>query len=385
VGAAILTTPVWLTERRARAGAREYDGRVSSDDAARVIDEARRICAVPAPSFGEAARAELVAGLLSGAAGAPARIDATGNVIARLGGEGPDTIVFAAHLDTVFAAGTEIAFREDDGRLGAPGLGDNSIAVAALLHLGRALHGRPLRRPVALVATVGEEGMGDLRGAKALLDELPCGAFVAVEGLTLESIKVVAVGSARLRATVFGPGGHPWMHRGTPSAVHGLVEALAPALVEARAAGVVVNVGVLRGGTVINAIAAEASAEIDLRSEDDAVLQATAARVIAILSAVEEGLHAVVEVVGRRPGGRIAPDHPLLAAAREARARVGLPPAREEAASTDANAAHGRGIPAITVGVTTGGNAHRLEEFIDVAPVGAGLAALVALAEGLAG
>ncbi len=348
-----------------------------------MIEEARRICAVPAPPFAEGPRGELVAGMLSDAAGVPARMDAIGNVIARLGGEGPETVVFAAHLDTVFDEGTEIAFEEGDGTIAAPGLGDNSIAVASLLHLGRHLVGRELRRPVALVATVGEEGMGDLRGAKALLDEIEVGAFVAVEGLTLESIKVTAVGSTRLRATVHGPGGHPWGHRGTPSAVHGLVEALAPALVEARAAGVVVNVGVLRGGTVINAIASEAHAEIDLRSEDVEMLEAAVARATEVLSIVEDGLHATVEVVGRRPAGRIAADDPLLEAVRTARKRAGLPPAREDAASTDANAALGRGIPGLTVGITTGGNAHRLDEYIDVAPVASGVSALAALADEL--
>jgi tripeptide aminopeptidase len=350
----------------------------------RVVQEARRICAVPAPPFGEAERGLLVAALLA-EAGAPARIDATGNVIAELGGSGPDTVVFAAHLDTVFPAGTHIAFGEGGGRLAAPGVGDNSIAVAALLHLARRLAGRELRRPGALVATVGEEGLGDLRGAKALLDEVACGAFVAIEGLTLAAIKVTGVGSVRLRATVTGPGGHPWIDRGTPSAVHGLAEALAAALREARAAGAVVNAGVIAGGTAINTIASEATAEIDLRSEDGEALAATAGRVRAALEAVDEALEATVETLGRRPAGAIAADHPLLQAARRARARAGLPPAREDAASTDANAAYGRGIPAITVGVTTGGNAHRLDEYVDLAPIPAGLHALAALADEVSG
>ncbi|HEX2105346.1 MAG TPA: M20/M25/M40 family metallo-hydrolase [Solirubrobacteraceae bacterium] len=351
-----------------------------SREAERVLEEARRICAVPAPPFGEAARGRLVAALFA-EAGAPARIDATGNVIAELGGSGPETTVFAAHLDTVFPAGTPIAFAQGDGRLAAPGLGDNSIAIAALLHLARRLAGRELRRPVALVATVGEEGLGDLRGARALLDELACSAFVAVEGLTLQAIKVTGVGSVRFGATVIGPGGHPWIDRGTPSAVHGLAECLAAAVREARAAGVVINAGVIEGGTAINTIASEASAEIDLRAEDDDLLRAAARRVRAALEAVEEGLETTVEALGRRPAGAIALDHPLLEAARRARSRAGLPPAREDAASTDANAAYGRGIPAITVGVTTGGNAHRLDEYIDLAPIPAGLAALAALAE----
>src|SRR3954467_853943 len=195
---------------------------------ARLLDETRRICAMPAPPFGEGPRAELVAWLL-GESGAPARIDDTGNVIARLGPADGDAVVFAAHLDTVFAAGTEIRFEESDGRLAAPGVGDNSIAVAALLHLARHLCGQTLSRPGALVATVGEEGLGDLRGAKAVVDELPVGAFVALEGQMLDAIKLAAVGSVRFRVTIRGPGGHPWGDRGTPSAAHGLVDALSGA------------------------------------------------------------------------------------------------------------------------------------------------------------
>jgi len=338
---------------------------------------------MPAPPFGEGPRAELVAWML-GEAGAPARIDDTGNVIARLGPEGDDAVAFAAHLDTVFAAGTEIRFEESDGRLAAPGVGDNSIAVAALLHLARHLKDRPLARPVALVATVGEEGLGDLRGAKALLDELPVGAFVAVEGQMLHAIKTAAVGSLRLRVTVRGPGGHPWSDRGTASAAHGLVDALSGALAEAHNAGIVLNVGTMRGGTVINAIASEAVAELDLRAEDDRLLQATAKRVQEVVGWAPVGLETTVEALGRRPAGRVAPDHPLVAAARRARERAGLPPAEEGASSTDANAAYGRGIPAITVGVTTGGYAHRLDEYIDLEPIAGGLAALEALAEELA-
>ena len=355
-----------------------------SDAVARLLDDTRRICAMPAPPFAEGPRAELVAWMLE-QAGAPARIDHVGNVIAPLGPAGDDTLVFAAHLDTVFPAGTEIAFVEADGRLAAPGVGDNSIAVAALPHLARHLRGRSLARPVALVATVGEEGLGDLRGAKALLAELPVGAFVALEGQMLESIKLAAVGSVRLRVTIRGPGGHPWGDRGAPSAAHGLVDVLSGALAEAHAAGIVVNVGTLRGGSAINTIADEAVAEIDLRSEDDGLLQATASRIEEIFGWTHDGLDATVEGLGRRPGGRIGPDHPLVQAARRARERAGLPPADEGASSTDANAALGRGIPAITVGLTTGGNAHRLDEYIDLAPIADGLRFVEALAEELAG
>lgn len=353
-------------------------------DAGRVVALARRICAVPAPTFAESARADLVAQLLAEAGAAPER-DGAGNVIAAFG-DGPpgDAVVFAAHLDTVFAAETEIRFVESEGRLAAPGLGDNSLAVAALVELARGLAARPRRRRVVLAATVGEEGLGDLRGAKALVETQPCGAFVAVEGMSLDAITVAAVGSVRLRVVVRGPGGHPWGDRGTPSAVHGLVGPLARIAAEIPEPDLVANVGVLRGGTVINAIAGEAVAEIDVRCEDDARLQEAARRVRAAFEAVAPPLTVEIEALGHRPGGHIAPDHPLLAAAHRARERAGLPPAVQDASSTDANAAHGRGIPAITVGVTTGANAHRLDEYIDLEPVAAGMASLHALVDELA-
>jgi acetylornithine deacetylase/succinyl-diaminopimelate desuccinylase-like protein len=307
-------------------------------------------------------------------------------VIASLGDGGEaDAVVFAAHLDTVFSADTEIVFTEDSGRLAAPGLGDNSLAVAALIELARRLSARRPRRRLVLAATVGEEGLGDLRGAKALLDERPCAAFIAVEGQMLDSLTVAATGSVRFRIVVRGPGGHPWSDRDNPSAVHALLEPLARVVGELQRAGLVANVGVIGGGTVINAIASEARAELDVRSEDELALQRAAEQVRAAFAAVDDGLEVEIAELGHRPGGRIDPDHPLLAAARRARQRAGLPAAPELASSTDANAAHGRGIPAITVGVTTGANAHRLDEYIDLEPLPAGLMALEALAGDLAG
>ena len=181
----------------------------------RVIADTRRICAMPAPPFAEGPRAELVA-YLFGEIGdaAPHRRDRRRPrppppaPRARARSSSPPG------RDTVFAEGTEIVCEQSGGRLSAPGVGDNSVAVAALLHLGRHLHDRPLARPVVLAATVGEEGLGDLRGAKALLEELDVAAFVAIEGQMLEEIRTAGVGSIRLQLTVRGPGGHPWGDRG---------------------------------------------------------------------------------------------------------------------------------------------------------------------------
>lgn len=350
-----------------------------------VLEDAVRICAVPAPTFAEQARAQLVAGMLA-TAGAPARLDAVGNVICGFGPEEQPAVVFAAHLDTVFGPEQPLEVRRDpDGRrIHAPGIGDNSLGVAALVHLARRLAGDPpAAARVLLVATVGEEGLGDLRGVKHLLDAVPCAAFVAVEGAMLGSIKTAAIGSTRLRVTFRGPGGHSWADRGTPSAVHGLLERATRFLASPAPDGAARNIGRISGGTSINTIAAQATLELDLRAERPGPLAQAAAAARTVFGQAPRGLQSDIEIIGERPSGAIAPDHPLLAAARRARAHAGLPPAEEGASSTDANAAHGLGIPAITVGLTTGGGAHRIDEFIDTEPLAGGLTALERLLDEL--
>ncbi len=351
-----------------------------------LLDDAVRICAVPAPTFAEGPRGELVAGLLSGLGGAP-EIDGAGNVLCRFGPADGEATVFAAHLDTVFGSEQPIEIRREHsaGRIHAPGIGDNSLGVAGLLGLARRFAARPPAQAILLAATVGEEGLGDLRGAKHLLATLPCRAFVAVEGAMLDSIRTAGIGSVRYRARVTGPGGHSWGDRGTASAVHGLVQAATRLLAEPAPDGLTRNIGRIGGGTSINTIAAAAELELDLRAADPDVLARGAARARTLLEEPTPGLEVEVETIGERPSGAIPADHPLLEAAREARAAAGLPPAQEGASSTDANAAYGRGIPAITIGLTTGAHAHRVDEYIDTAPLAGGWAALEHLAVALGG
>jgi tripeptide aminopeptidase len=341
-----------------------------------VIADALEICAVAAPTGAEGARAALVAAKLAAAGARPAS-DATGNVVARFGPlDGPAAIV-AAHLDTVFATDTPLEPARDGDLLHGPGIGDDSLALAALVHLARRLAAASPAHPVVLAATVGEEGLGDLRGARGLLDAVACDAFVALEGHGIDTIQTAGIASARLLARASGPGGHSWGDRGTPSAVHLLVAGLQAAL--AAAGDGHLNVGVVRGGTSINTIAAESSAEIDLRDADDATLDD---RVAAVTAALERhGLE--VRPVGRRPGGVTASEHPLVVAARAARAAAGLAEAEEVASSTDANAALGRGLPAISVSLTRGAHAHRLDEHVELAPVPGGLVALEHLVDAL--
>jgi acetylornithine deacetylase/succinyl-diaminopimelate desuccinylase-like protein len=347
-----------------------------SPAAHQVLEDAKRICRVPAPTFAETDRAAFVAEALEHE-GVRATVDDAGNVVCSFGPAGAATI-FAAHLDTVFGADQPIEIREEPerGRVNAPGIGDNSLGVAALLHLARRYRDRTPAAAVVVAGTVGEEGLGDLRGAKHLLDTLPCRAFVALEGGSLGSIETAGIGSIRYRATVRGRGGHSWSDRGTPSAVHGLIEAAARLLAADLPFGVARNIGRISGGTSINTIAAAASLELDLRAEDEERLAAAARTARELLGAAAPGLQADVELIGHRPSGAIAADHPLLAMARRSRAEAGLPPAREHASSTDANAAYGRGIPAITVGLTVAANAHRTDEYIETGPLAGGLGAL---------
>jgi tripeptide aminopeptidase len=312
------------------------------------------------------------------AAGAPDVVtDPVGNVIARFGpADGPAAIV-AAHLDTVFAADVELRPRRDGNVLWGPGIGDDSLAVAALIHVARRLAATPPRQPVVLAATVGEEGLGDLRGVRALLDAVPCHAFVALEGHGIEAIQTSGIASARLIARAQGPGGHSWGDRGRASATHDLIRALHDAM---RAAGNGhLNVGVIRGGTSINTIAASAEAELDLRDADDNRLE----RRITNVERALRGHGLTVERVGRRPGGVTPPDHPLIQAIQAARAEIGLPPGEVNASSTDANAALGRGIPAICISLTRGAGAHTLDEHVQLGPLGDGLDALDGLVERL--
>ena len=349
---------------------------------------ARAICEVPSPTFAEADRASLLMTLWRDA-GLEPRLDPIGNVLADVpGGSGP-RVVLAAHLDTVFEAGTDVTVREAEGRWYAPGLGDNSASLAVVTALAEAIVAGavPERPRLLLCATVGEEGLGDLRGAKALVADVAAAvdAFIAVDG-HLGGVVHQAVGSVRFEVRVRGPGGHSWGDHGTPSAVHALgdiIHALTridlPRLPRSS-----LNVGLVRGGTTVNAIAEQASCTVDLRSVDPVELArlASEAERRARSVARRHGLEVTVTRVGQRPaatGGNEA----LVAAAERALRTVGIEPQRS-ASSTDANAAMAAGLPALCFGVYRGGDAHRKGEWIDPASLEQGLAALRELLRELA-
>lgn len=358
------------------------------DVAQRTLAWALELQTIPGPTFDEARRAAWLAARWREMGLEPTR-DEVGNVYARLPGTGAARpVVVSAHLDTVFPVGTRLTPRQAEGRVYGPGIGDNTIGVAGLLGLAWALQRygpRPLPGDVYLVGNVGEEGLGNLRGMHAVVARFAAQpiAYIVLEGLALERIYHRGLWIRRYRVTVRTRGGHSWADYGAPSAVHELAAIVAEAARWRlpRRPRTTFNVGVLHGGTSVNTIAAEASAEVDWRSEARAALERWSQRFVALArSRARPGVEIAVEEIGFRPGGSIPAEHPLVQRALAAYQAHGVEP-HLGIGSTDANVPLSRGYPAVVVGLTRGGGAHTLEEFIETAPLPRGLAALTTLVQ----
>jgi acetylornithine deacetylase/succinyl-diaminopimelate desuccinylase-like protein len=279
-------------------------------------------------------------------------------------------VALAAHVDTVFPADAELHIREQNGHLVGPGVGDNAAAVAVAVHVVEELLAEGTRAPGAVAFTVGEEGLGNLRGATELCRTLRPEAFIALEGHGLDEVLVDAVGSLRARLTVRGPGGHSWEDRGTPSAVHALL-ALAAELAELGTREAPVNIGTLAGGRSVNTIADHGELLVERRALAQEPLDQFAEALDRLR--LPAPLAVATEVVGRRPAGRLERDDPLLLTVLAVRERLGLPATLGEG-STDANAALAAGIPALCIGVARGESMHALHERIDRASLAEGTA-----------
>ncbi len=349
-----------------------------------VAELAQRICEIPAPTGNEQARAQLVASLWRKRGYTP-EIDAISNVYARRGkrGNGP-VLLLLAHTDTVFPQATPISIERDADILRGPSIGDNSLSVAAMISTLDILDelGRETDADIVAVADVGEEGLGNLLGARTAVERYreKLGAVIAIDG-KLGRITHIAVGSKRWRITVRGPGGHSYGAFGTPSAIHGLgriIAAIADLQVP-REPKTTYNVGIIEGGTSVNTIASRAAALLDLRSIDVASLDRVSDQVRAIVQQrAGPGLQTEIEVLGERPAGERSQSDPLVQLAAEALTWLGIEP-KYEASSTDANVPISLNIPAVCIGITQVEQAHTLEEFVHVSPIGNGLAQLVRL------
>jgi tripeptide aminopeptidase len=339
----------------------------AADDA---LDDLIALARVPAPTFDEGER---IAWLQERLADVPGErtVDSAGNLIWRFDGVRP-RLLLLAHVDTVFARDVPHEPRIDGDRIVGPGIGDNAVAVVCAVQVVEQFardHGAP---GLAVAFTVGEEGLGNLAGARFACAQLEPEQVVALEGHGLLHVAVDAVGSLRARITVRGPGGHSWANRGRPSAIDEICR-IARSLSRESRRDASTNIGSIEGGTTINAIAAHAELTIEQRALDEGLL-ARFARALLMLT-VEPPLTLEIEELGRRPAGRLDRRQPLLATVREVREELDLPD-ELVAASTDANAALALDIPALCLGCAVGGEMHTPDEFIEIPSLANGRAQL---------
>ena len=360
---------------------------------------------IAAPTGNEGRRGAWIARRFTALGLRDVHTDAAGNVIGwRDGTSGVAPVVVCAHLDTVFPGDTRLRVRHDGARLIGPGIGDNGRGLSAMLAIAEELDGSLLRteRPVQFVATTGEEGVGDLRGAKHLFanfDGPDPAAVIALDGAGDDRVVSRALGSRRYRITFHGPGGHSWAAYGVPNAVHaaGIATAKLASIALPRSPRTTLSVCRIGGGMSVNAIPRDAWIEVDLRSTSPTAIARVdhEVRMIGYLAAEEENtrrahatpaLRCTVSVIGDRPCGETDPEHPLVASAMEATRWIGREP-ELTVASTDANVPISRGIPAIAIGAGgRGGDAHTPDEWFDNVDGPLGIAramAIVAAAAGL--
>jgi len=356
-----------------------------------VNDQQARLTEIPAPPFQEEQRAAAVKVLLA-EAGLTAQIDKAGNVIGELRGVNEkEIVVIAAHLDTVFPPGTDVTVRRDGSRMDAPGISDNGSGVAALLALARALqfaHLKP-QRTILFAGDVGEEGEGNLRGMRAIVDAYrgKLKAVVVLDGSGTDHVTTKALASRRLEALITGPGGHSWSDFGMPNPINALVRG-AVRFINTKVPPTprtTFNIGQIEGGTSVNSVPHEARLKVDIRSESEGELTRLESALRECVSAgVRDEMDSArdrskgklewkVELLGSRPGGELVADSALLAALRAADEYVGNQ-SRIERSSTDANIPLSVGIEAISIGAGgNGGGAHSLQEWYDSTGREAGL------------
>src|SRR5437867_3938110 len=346
------------------------------------------LSAIPAPTGAEGRRAAHMAELFRTIGLCDVMVDHAGNVHGWLGknGEKSAPVVLAAHLDTVFGAEVDVAVERRGQRLEGPGISDNARGLAALVAVAEAMVAArvPVGRPILFAATVGEEGSGDLRGVKHLLNgkrETGNGkpvAFIALDGAGLDRVIHRALGSKRYQVTFRGPGGHSWAAFGVANPANAVGRAVAlladlPTQQAPRTTCAVVRLG---GGTGLNSIPQEAWLDLDLRSEDPRALSQLDVTVRAALERAADDenrrrtagsppLRAEIRLLGDRPSGMTPRAHPLVQAAVAANRALGRD-AELASASTDANVPIALGIPAIALGAGgKAGDAHLATEWYE--------------------
>lgn len=364
-----------------------------------IVEQVIAIQQIPAPTFEEETRARFIEERFKALGLEDVNRDALNNVYGRLPGTSSalPPVVLSAHLDTVFPMNTDLAIRREGNLIYGPGIGDNSTGVAGLLQTAQAIRDNRLAHTadIYFVANVGEEGLGDLRGMRAVVDRFGGDAiYIVVEGGLYGKLIHQAVGVRRYRIQISAPGGHSWGGFGAASAIHQLghlivdIDNLAvPAIPKTT-----YNVGIIQGGISINTIANSAELWLDLRSEGVVALEQLVKDVEEIVRtrnkryALEgDGVEIKMHRVGDRPAGSISRQSPLVAGAEAALRAVGCEDVHYIVSSTDANIPLSRGYEAVCLGLTHSGNSHRPDEFMDKTNLPAGLGQLLLVTLAAAG
>lgn len=345
---------------------------------------------IPAPPFGEAARAEWVAQKFESLGLKRVHLDAVGNVLGLRSGAEDSVISISAHLDTVFPAGTVVNSRQQGPRLYGPGISDNAAGVTAMLAIVAACKefGFLLDSSLLFIGNVGEEGEGDLRGMRYVFFDSEykdaIKASLVIDGAGSDTIVAEALGSRRFEIIIRGPGGHSWSDFGAPNPIVALAYAihLFSQTRVSTSPKTTFNVGVIEGGTSVNSIPESAKMRVDIRSTSAMEIERLELELRrAVEQAVEQedarsrrgnggnrhsGLTAQIRAIGSRPAGELGPHARILQVARAVDAHLHNS-AHVQRASTDANIPLSLGREAIAIGAGgLGGGAHTLQEWFDV-------------------
>jgi acetylornithine deacetylase/succinyl-diaminopimelate desuccinylase-like protein len=353
---------------------------IKADDA-RALEEQKRITEIPAPPFKEKVRGEYYLKRMQELGLKDAAMDSEGNVIAlRKGtGGGRPKLVVSAHLDTVFPEDVDVTVKEKDGVIDAPGIGDDSRGLAALLSLVKAMNENSIGTvgDLLIVGTVGEEELGNLRGVKALFrDHRDIDGFISIDGLGISRVVNQSTGSHRYEMIFKGPGGHSFQEFGLPSAIHAMGRAIAKIseLQPPSEPKTTFTVGTVKGGTSVNAIAGEARMAVDMRSNSTEELLKLEEKLLDLVKQAvadenrrwnSDKISVEIKLIGDRPAGIVSMDSPIVQATQRTVATISRGPKVTFAgSSTDSNIAMSLGIPAVTIGGGgEGGNWHSRNEW----------------------
>jgi tripeptide aminopeptidase len=338
---------------------------------------------IEAPPFKEDKRAQVFADYMNTLGMDSVWIDEVGNVLGLLKGtQGKRTVALDAHLDTVFPEGTEVKVRIQNDTLYAPGIGDDTRGLSMLLTILETIKTEQIQPKdnLLFVGSVGEEGLGDLRGVKHLFRTggPKIDSWIAIDGGAIGRVNTKALGSYRYRVTFKGPGGHSWGAFGLANPHHALGEAISTFVKGAdsytsEGPKTSYNVGVISGGTSINSIPFESVMEIDIRSVDpqrldvmEGYLNTAAEEALAHQNKIKrQGPELTVRIdkIGNRPSGELSDELPLIQRTLAATQAFGVQPYLTRG-STNSNIPIAKGIPAVTIGRGgDGGKAHSLEEW----------------------